>query len=927
MNPPISMSQNIKSKSHHQLIDDESELTARGKISEIELDNELCKKQQTLSLAYTEIYFPHKPYDVQLKYMESVVQSLDRKHNALLESPTGTGKTLSLLCASLGWLSKHRKEQQKANNPTKLRIIYASRTHAQLKQVAQELKKTVYKPNVSVLGSRDQYCLRGDFYNIKGNLLNQNCRKVVKANQCQYFKKDVVMFMALQYKTLINNLEEAKQFGYKNKICPYYFERQRMDEADIILLPYNYLLEKDFQDYVNIDNSILIFDEAHNVQSTAEEGSSFFITQNIIIEAEKDLEKWIDELETVPIFYEQLKVKLNQAKLVYELKEYRSIVVTIRTFSQYLEQLKQQPIFTLQDTNEKYQILDARQIQSLIFQYTSDQDNTFRLWNDSMLTNYAKGITRNNIARYLSHCMILIDVMSELSQFPAHHFESWTKFIMNVYDLIRVEDEREKQKQSLSSLQNQFNQYKLSFMIDVANQITIYMWCLEPSLAFQRILSKNIHSVLLTSGTLSPLQSWTCELRMNFQTQFSSPHIINIQQNLIVFQHKQFDFSYQQRNNDEQFNRLGQNLLNYSYVIPNGILVIFSSYSLMFKFRSKLTTSKLLFRLNEIKHCLWEPQQTVEMQNVFELYKQHSKKGAIMFAVQRGKVAEGIDFSDELCRAVFLVGVPYPPKQDHKVSQKMEYLEKIYNDPEFNDQDRLKSQEWYCQQAIRATNQALGRVIRHVNDYGIVFLCDKRFEYTDIRKGFSEWVKTALKPWANDDEVLKQTKAFYNRTDNNFQTPSQKIMTEEKSSQQSEVKKRNLKLFGLKCQKQLEKLKSDSYNDIEGQEKPEYQQIESKQVCETEEKQQFEQSEINFTPSQAKNKIKIQIQSNKAQVDDQIVNSALNQQKLNQIQNNDNNTDQFNYFTSQKDFFSSIKQPQQQSESQRKGIIKIKQKK
>ncbi|CAD8098779.1 unnamed protein product [Paramecium sonneborni] len=796
MIPPISMSQSLKSKSHSQLIDDESDLSNKRKLQEIEIDNQLCNQQQLITLGNTEIYFPHKPYDVQINYMKSVVQTLDGKFNALLESPTGTGKTLSLLCASLGWLQKHRKEQQKSNNPIKLRIIYASRTHAQLKQVAQELKKTIYKPNVSMLGSRDQYCLRGDFYNIKGNLLNQNCRKVIKANQCQYYKKDIVMFMASQYKNLINSLEESKQFGYKNKVCPYYFERQRLDEADLILLPYNYLLEKEFQDYITIDNSILIFDEAHNVQSTAEDGSSFFITQNIIIEAEKDLEKWIDELESVPLFYEQLKVKLNQSKLCNELKEYRAILITIRTFSQYIEQLKQQPIFTLQDTNEKYQILDARQIQDLIFQYTSDQDNTFRLWTDSVLTNYAKGITRNNIARYLSHCMILIDVMGELSQYPAHHFESWTKFIMNVYDLIRMEDEREKQKLSLSSLLNQFNQYKLSFVIDVANQLSIYMWCLEPSLAFKRILQKNIHSVLLTSGTLSPLQSWTCELRMNFQTQFQSPHIVNIKSNLIVFQHKQFDFSFNQRNNDEQFNKLGQNLLNLSYVIPNGVLVIFSSYSLMFKCRSKLTANKILFRLNEIKNCLWEPQQTAEMQNVFQSYKQHAKKGAIMFAVQRGKIAEGIDFSDELCRAVFLVGVPYPPKQENKVLQKMEYLEKIYNDPEFNDQDRLRSQEWYCQQAIRATNQALGRVIRHINDYGIVFLCDRRFENKDIKKGLSEWVKPAIQPWINDDDILKQTKAFYNRTESAFQTPDNKNMTEEKMNSQSEVKKRNLKLFG-----------------------------------------------------------------------------------------------------------------------------------
>lgn len=38
----------------------------------------------------------------------------------------------------------------------------------------------------------------------------------------------------------------------------------------------------------------------------------------------------------------------------------------------------------------------------------------------------------------------------------------------------------------------------------------------------------------------------------------------------------------------------------------------------------------------------------------------------------------------------------------------------------------LSGQEWYRQQASRAVNQAIGRVIRHKDDYGAIVLCDNR---------------------------------------------------------------------------------------------------------------------------------------------------------------------------------------------------------
>lgn len=53
----------------------------------------------------------------------------------------------------------------------------------------------------------------------------------------------------------------------------------------------------------------------------------------------------------------------------------------------------------------------------------------------------------------------------------------------------------------------------------------------------------------------------------------------------------------------------------------------------------------------------------------------------------------------------------------------------------------MNGRQWYQLEATRAVNQAIGRVIRHVNDYGAIILCDTRFKNAGLIKGLSSWLQ------------------------------------------------------------------------------------------------------------------------------------------------------------------------------------------
>jgi Fanconi anemia group J protein len=83
-----------------------------------------------------------------------------------------------------------------------------------------------------------------------------------------------------------------------------------------------------------------------------------------------------------------------------------------------------------------------------------------------------------------------------------------------------------------------------------------------------------------------------------------------------------------------------------------------------------------------------------------------------------------------------------------------------YNDSRSKvDSGYLSGSYWYGLQAFRAVNQALGRCIRHLKDYGALFLIDAR--YTERASSLARWLSKSFKPYQSFGNMNQKLKEFY----------------------------------------------------------------------------------------------------------------------------------------------------------------------
>ncbi|CAG9326579.1 unnamed protein product [Blepharisma stoltei] len=699
--------------------------------------------------------FPFEPYSIQLDFMNRLYDTLDTCKAGIFESPTGTGKSLSIICAAFKWLRENqasssdsqrtsysnsqawlreidaaekdnRIKEAKASSeatiqPTKKalkkspsdtihsnlipenlllinessnedsklssknvemipipsfvppRILYTSRTHSQLDQFIGEIKRTKWghgddKIRVIRIGSRNHLCINEHLSKYKkSGAINYKCKELIDPDntrsECVWHQgQNKVSEFALSN---VSDIEDLIRYGQENIGCPYYGTRSSLNSAEVIVAPYASILNKQVREGIGIclDNVILIVDEAHNLIESIIDSYSATLTRNQIEQSLRNLSNYFNRYQN----------RMSPRSTMY-IKQILKILVSLGDFMNARIRAK------ISHVTPVAEFLVERELVDYDFYRIIDFVEEIEL--TRKLTGFAENL---DFSPSDSACF--------------HYF----------MEFVRCFGTDPKDSRILFEFEE--------------NLPVIKYLLLNPKIPFQTMLNE-ARCVILAGGTIEPIDEF---MQLFSDTprekigRFSCGHVIP-KENLLVSivsygeSGNPFKFNYQSRDNDIMLTDLCKLILDVSLTVPHGVVVFLPSFAFLSKLKTYLQDHNYFPQIQANKTLFFDNRNE---NNMLDQYSREAKiGGAILFAVVRGKLSEGINFNDDLGRCVIMVGLPYLNVNDLEVKEKMRFLDSKRGD--FNGR---KFYEMNCHKAI---NQSIGRAIRHRNDYAVILLVDQR---------------------------------------------------------------------------------------------------------------------------------------------------------------------------------------------------------
>ncbi len=649
-------------------------------------------------------FMPYRPYPAQLQYMRNVFRIVGEGGVGFLEAPTGFGKTISLLSATL---------------PYPCRIFYYSRTHTQMRQVACELERINalgYGFTGVVRGSRIQLCLDREVRGMEDYLkADEVCLSRIRSKEDDVslaelslhrpditlssqdqLPSDVPLYCEFEGRRVeipeyvprsaptVASVESLLSYGEDRGVCPYYLAKVLSQIYKVVIGAYNYLfLDPEFKGH------IVVMDEAHNIEDFCKEAKSYLLSKRTV-------ERAVDEIREVD----------------------RPWASDVESFLAFL----------------------------LRFFNNADFKGGELLTKEVILREMEEnGVTLERLEEFLEGWPLIINIQRELMAKRGR---------VVILDRMRVAQVYAFIKEFTSSREDAY----IGFWNTEEEKNTSLEWmCLDPKIAFGEIMSEKPRAVILTSGTLSPLDGVAARLGVPDAFKMSYPSII-AKENIMVLavgngpNGRTLTTRYEVREDEETILEYGEAIARMVSNIPNGTIVFFPAYHVMNQMLNTWSTYGVLGSMDAAVFI----ESASSTASLFSSYKREAERGrAVLFAVVRGKLSEGANFPDEAGRGVIMVGIPYPNVSDPRVMAQKEYYEKM---------ERGMGRKWYLDHSFNAVNQSLGRAWRHKDDYAVGILLDARYSWRENRRRLSPWLAertTYVDPRTPFQTVERMIRTFF----------------------------------------------------------------------------------------------------------------------------------------------------------------------
>ena len=268
------------------------------------------------------------------------------------------------------------------------------------------------------------------------------------------------------------------------------------------------------------------------------------------------------------------------------------------------------------------------------------------------------------------------------------------------------------------------------FYFGLRNFINMYemkLYCVDPSLNLQECIDRG-NSAIFFSATFLPIQYYKNLLSTKKDNYAVYAETAFSEEQSLLLMGSDVSSRYTRRNQSE-FERIAQYIQKTGLAKKGNYMVFFPSYKMMQQ------VYEVFQELDggTVEAIMQEPGMNEEKREAFLAeFSAEREKTLIAFCVMGGIFGEGIDLKKEQLIGAVIVGTGLP-----QISNEREILMDYYEKRMGEGFDYA-----YRYPGMNKVLQAAGRVIRTIDDVGVIELLDERFLQSDYRNLFpKEWEK------------------------------------------------------------------------------------------------------------------------------------------------------------------------------------------